>query len=390
MLDYFSDYSWNLALSMALDAGANMDEIDRACRDLRGVRDGQQDAQRFFHAWAGAARRLAEAAARDEADGHRLSAAEKFRRACVMYITAERIPEHTWEPRKAAYDELLRTFAKYVELSGADCEKVQVPYGDSHIPGLLVGARTLASPAPCVVHFNGLDGVKEYLVLCGLPAALVQRGVAILVVDNPGVGEALRKNGLHNGPDAERPAAACVDYLEGRAEIDPSRIGMMALSLGGYHAPRAAAFEPRFACCVAWGANYDWGKRFRLRVAGTATTQKSVPHYVEHVKWVLGQESVDGCIRVADGFTLEGVLDRVRVPILITHGEDDRQIPVADARRTYDECVNAPRRDLRIYSAAEGGEQHCNIGNMSLTTNDMADWIADVLVRPHPSHRSNQ
>ncbi|GAA5237124.1 prolyl oligopeptidase family serine peptidase [Verticiella sediminum] len=379
MFNYFKVYSWNLALSMALDAGANMDEVDRACRVLRDLEDDQAHANAFFQAWEHGAARLARSAAEDEQAGHRLSAAEKYRRACVMYITAERIPAHDHPPRLAAYDELLRTFAKYVACSGANCEKVAVPFGESFLPALMVSVGTGKAPAPCIVHFNGLDGVKEYLYLCGLPGMLAQRGVSILLVDNPGVGEALRKNGLHNAPEAEIPAGACIDYLSTRVDVDTRRIGMMALSLGGYHAPRATAFEPRFACCVAWGANYDWGKRMRARLAGTYAAQKSVPHYFEHIKWVLGQESVEDCVKVTDRFTLEGVLDRIRVPIYITHGEDDRQIPVTDATRTYEECVNAPSKALRIFSAEEGGEQHCSIGNMSLATNAMADWIADVL-----------
>lgn len=379
MFNYFKVYSWNLALSMALDAGANMDEVDRACRSLRDVEDDQEHANDFFRAWEDGAAKLARAAAVDERAGHRLSAAEKYRRACVMYITAERIPAHDYPPRLAAYDELLKVFAKYVECSGANCEKVSIPFGTSFLPGLMVSVGNDKAPAPCIVHFNGLDGVKEYLYLCGLPAMLAQRKVSILLVDNPGVGEALRKNGLHNAPEAEIPAGACIDYLQSRADIDPKRIGMMALSLGGYHAPRATVFEPRFACCVAWGANHDWGTRFRARIAGTMTAQKSVPHYFEHVKWVLGMDSIEACAEVIDRFTLEGLLDRVRVPVYITHGADDRQIPVTDAHRTFEGCVNAPRRDLRIFTADEGGEQHCSIGNMSLATNAMADWIADVL-----------
>jgi len=379
MLNYFKVYSWNLALSMALDAGANMDEVDRACRALQDVEDDQKHANDFFQAWVDGGAGLARAAEADERAGNLLSAGEKYRRACVMYITGERIPAHDYPPRHAAYDELLRTFAKYVECTGANCEKVRIPFGASFLPGLMVSVGSEANTAPCIVHFNGLDGVKEYLYLCGLPAMLAQRGVSILLVDNPGVGEALRKLDLHNAPDAERPAGACVDYLETRPDVDKARIGMMALSLGGYHAPRATAFEPRFACCVAWGANYDWGKRFRARIEGTYSAQKSVPHYFEHVQWVLGQPTIEDCLTITDHFTLAGVLDRIRVPVYITHGAEDRQIPVDDANRTYAECVNAPERELRIFSAEEGGEQHCSIGNMSLATNAMADWIARVL-----------
>src|SRR3712207_8009884 len=43
------------------------------------------------------------------------------------------------------------------------------------------------------------------------------------------------------------------------------RIGIAGWSLGGYYAPRAAAFEKRFALCVAWGANHNWGAVQRRR-----------------------------------------------------------------------------------------------------------------------------
>ncbi len=383
MLEYFTEYTWNLSLSMALDMGANMDEIDRACRRLRdeGSPSGTDPADDFFQAWVSAAEKLERSGGEDVRSGNHLTAAEKFRRATVMYITAERMPMHTHPARHAAYDRLLACFSRYVELGRVNCERVMVPYGNSVLPALFVRAQG-ASPAPCVVHFNGLDGTKEFLFLSGFPEALSRRGVSTLVVDNPGVGEALRKHGLHNSAEAEVPASACVDYLESRDEVDSARIGMVALSLGGYHAPRATAFESRFKCCVAWGANFDWGARFRKRLSGTGT-QKSVPHLFDHVKWVLGADSVEECAQIADGFSLHGILDRIRVPILITHGEQDRQIPVEDAHATYEACVNSPLRNLRVFTADEGSEQHCGVGNMSLTTDYMADWIGKVL-----SHRT--
>lgn len=379
MLEYFTEYTWNLSLSMALDMGANMDEIDRACRKLRdeGPPAGTDPADAFFEAWIAAAGKLERSALEDEKAGRRLSASEKYRRAAIMYITGERMPMHTNPARHAAYDRLLACFAKYVELGQVNCERVMVPYKGSVLPALFVRAHS-SEPSPCIVHFNGLDGIKEFLFLSGFPEALASRGVSALVVDNPGVGESLRKHGLHNAPEAEIPAAACVDYLETRSDVDAERIGMVALSMGGYHAPRATAFERRFKCCAAWGANHEWATRFRNRVAGKGT-QKSVPHLFEHVKWVLGADSVEECVRIADGFTLNGILDRIHVPILITHGENDRQIPVDDAYATYEGCINSPRRELRIFTAEEGGEQHCSIGNMSLATDYMADWLSEVL-----------
>ena len=73
-----------------------------------------------------------------------------------------------------------------------------------------------------------------------LPGA---RGISTLMVDPPGSGEALRLQGLTSRVDSEAWATACVDYLETRDDVDPTRIGLVGWSLGGYYAPRAAAFE---------------------------------------------------------------------------------------------------------------------------------------------------
>ncbi|WP_037363142.1 alpha/beta hydrolase family protein [Amycolatopsis orientalis] len=379
MLQYFRDYPANLALSMALDMGANMAEIDRACRDLRDHGAGPGLAEAFFEAWAGAGDRLVRAAEADEAAGRRYSAAEKYRRATVMYLTGERMPEHDNPARIAVYDRLLATFGKYVELGEVNCQRVAVPYQGSVLPALWVPASE--AEAPAVVHFNGLDGTKEFLFLSGFGTALNRRGVSVLFVDNPGVGEALRKHGLHNFAEAEIPAGACVDYLEERPDVDADRIGMVALSLGGHHAARATAFEPRFKLGVCWGANYDFAARLRARVSGSGA-QPSVPHLVKHLMWVFGTNSMEECLEATRNFHLRGILDRITQPILITHGEEDQQIPVSEAWSTYEGCVNSSRRELRRFTADEGGEQHCQIGTMSLGTDFMADWIAEVLVKP--------
>ena len=113
-----------------------------------------------------------------------------------------------------------------------------------------------------MVHFDGFDVTKE--IIYGATAEEYRRrGISLLIVDHPGVGAALRLQNLHSTPHTERPAKACVDYLSSRSDVDSDRIGIVALSLGGYYAPRAAAFEKRFKCCVAWGAIFDFGARIR-------------------------------------------------------------------------------------------------------------------------------
>jgi dienelactone hydrolase len=228
-----------------------------------------------------------------------------------------------------------------------------------------------------LVQVNGLDSTKEMKFLVGLPEWLAKRGVASLIVDQPGTGEALRLHGLTARFDSEHWAGPIVDWLETQRHIDPKRIGMEGVSLGGYYCPRAVAFEPRFACGVAWGANHDWRDVQKKRLAREGNFP--VPHYWDHVRWVWGAKDIDEFMAIAENVHLNGVLDRIRVPFLVTHGEKDSQIPVQWAHTTYDQLVNSPGRELKIFDARTGGVQHSSFDNSANAGAYIADWVAEVL-----------
>ena len=163
-------------------------------------------AEKFFESWTALGAKLKRLAAADEARGRLLSAAAKYRRAFIYYIQAERMQGPDFAPRKEAYREALDCFSRFLKHTRGNCRRVEVPYLDTALPALLVGAQNDGGQTPCMVHFDGLDVTKEIVYLLGIPDALAARGIATLVVDNPGVGESLRLKGLHNGPDAEVPA----------------------------------------------------------------------------------------------------------------------------------------------------------------------------------------
>jgi pimeloyl-ACP methyl ester carboxylesterase len=381
MFEYFEDnYVWNMAVNLALAMGGSIGDIDDASRPLRPVsrtRD-HSAAEKFFEAWTGLAKKLKRLAAADEARGRLLSAGAKYRRAAIYFIQAERMQRPDFAPRKQAFGEALDCFSHFTTLTKQNCRRVEIPYQDTTLPALFVGAQAAGHDAPCMVHFDGLDVTKEIIYLLGVPEALAARGVATLVVDNPGVGESLRLKGLANFPEAEIPAKAAVDFLQAMPGIDGERIGMMALSLGGYHAPRAAAFEPRFKCCVAWGANYDWGETQRARYE-TRGTSLPIPHYWDHVAWVFGKSSVEEVIAVSEKLSLKGILHRITCPILVVHGEHDRQIPLAQARAIIADCVSSPRAELHVQTLADGGAEHCGVDNVALTRETICDWVAEAL-----------
>jgi dienelactone hydrolase len=177
--------------------------------------------------------------------------------------------------------------------------------------------------------------------------------------------------------DSEHWASHVVDWLETRSDVDAKRIGLEGVSLGGYYCPRAVAFEPRFACGVVWGANHDWRdvQKRRLEKEGSFP----VPHYWAHVCWVWGAKDMDEFMAIAENVHLDGVLDRIKVPFLVTHGEKDSQIPLKWAQRTYEQLVNSPKRELKIFTEREGGVQHSSFDNSINAGHYIADWIAETL-----------
>jgi pimeloyl-ACP methyl ester carboxylesterase len=381
MFEYFEgNYVWNMAVNLALAMGGSIGDIDDASRSLREVANSRDHvaAEKFFAAWTELGEKVKRLAAADEARGRLLSAGAKYRRATTYFIQAERMQRPDFALRKEAFTEALDCFSRFVALTRQNCRRIEIPYKDTALPALLVGVQEAHGAMPCMVHFDGLDVTKEIIYLLGIPEALAARGVATLVVDNPGVGESLRLRRLANFPEAEIPASAALDFLQTTPGIDRERIGIMALSLGGYHAPRAAAFEPRFKCCVAWGANYDWGETQRARYA-TGNQSLPVPHYWDHVGWVFGKSSIEEVIAVSERLSLRGILDRITCPILVVHGEHDRQIPLAQARALVAECVSSPKAELHIQTVADGGAEHCGLDNVALTYETICDWVAEVL-----------
>jgi dienelactone hydrolase len=380
MFRYFpTNYVWDLSVNLAMEMGARIGEIEEMCAPLQeAAKQPDDDGTRAFReGWVKKADSLSELAREDEARGRLLSAGEKYRRAAIYLITAERMLAHDAPGRIDLYQRSLDTFDKGVALRGDNCERVSIPYGDSHLSGLLVKAGPAETRSPLLVQVNGLDSTKEMKYLVGLPAWLAARGVSSLIVDQPGTGEALRLQGLHAVYNSEAWASRIVDWLENCAEVDPKRIGMEGVSLGGYYCPRAVAFEPRFACGVVWGANHDWRdvQKKRLQREGNFP----VPHYWKHVCWVWGAKDIDDFMRIAENVHLDGVIERIKVPFLVTHGEKDSQIPVAWAHRTYEQLINSPKRELKIFTGREGGVQHSSFDNSINAGHYIADWVAETL-----------
>ena len=270
---YFpNNYRWSMGLLICLSGapwvGIEIDEVNRVGRALKD-KVGDDDA--WFEEWTRMGDKIETRGRSALAAGHKRSAASCFMRATRYYQTGERFVHPRSQRSMDVYAKSVKIFQEAAAIFGRPrVEPVEVPYENTSLPALLVHPDPAVAgtrPAPAKVFLVGFDVTKELQYGYGIPE-LAARGVGCLIVDGPGNGESVRFRNLPLIAETERYATPAYEYMAGRKEFDPKRIGVMALSLGGYYAPRAGSLEQRFACCVAWGAMWDfhetWRRRLRL------------------------------------------------------------------------------------------------------------------------------
>ena len=378
LFEPFPNYVWNLSVSIALENGGRIGEIVDIIEPLKAKAQAGEDAgtQDFMVEWVKMADKLSGLADEDIAAGRMFSAGNKLKRSAIYYQTGERMQAHGSPGRTETYDKAIKNFLRGCELAGDPVTRVEIPYEGKTISGIFHHAGG-SEPKPCVVYCNGLDSMKEMLWMGGIPYALEKRGIHTLCVDQPGTGEALRLADLPATPHSEKWASKWVDWLETQPHVKSDAIGMTGISLGGHYAPRAVAYEPRFASGAAWGANHNWHEVQYKRMKREG--ENPVPHYWSHVFWVFGASDMDDFIEKTKDMDLNGHMDRIKVPFLVTHGVNDRQISPDYANQTYDQLVNSPRRELKWFTPREGGVEHVGADNHAFAIDYIADWFAETL-----------
>ena len=378
LFEPFPNYVWNLSVSIAVENGGKLGEIVDIINELKDKAEAGEDAgtEDFMKAWVRMADNLVELGEEDLALGREFSAGNKFKRSAIYYQTGERMQKHGSKDREVTYRKAIDNFLRAMKYTKEPVEKITIPYKGKEIAGLFHKAP-VDGPAPCVVYCNGLDSMKEMLWMGGFPKALAQRGIHSICVDQPGTGEALRLHDLPATPHSEEWASAWVDYLESRDDVDNASIGMTGISLGGHFAPRAVAYEPRFASGAAWGANHNWREVQDKRIKREG--ENPVPHYWGHVFWVFGAKDMDDFLEKTKDMNLNGHMDRIKVPFLVTHGVQDRQISKDYAQQAYGQLINSPRRELKWFTPREGGVEHVGADNHAFAIDYIADWFAETL-----------
>lgn len=292
------------------------------------------------------------------ASGYTLSAGEHLTTAGVCYHFAKFLFVNDLEQMRAAHERAIACRNEALKHLRPRGERVAVPYEGKQLYGNL-RLPAGAPRSPIVVMCMGLDSAKEEME--SYERLFLDRGLATFAFDGPGQGEAEYDFAIRG--DYEVPVAAVLDHLRTRREIDPQRIGLWGVSLGGYYAPRAAAFEKRIKACIGLSGPYDMGECWDELTGLTRAAFRARSHAA----------SDEEARAKAASLSLKGVATNITCPLLLVTGKLDRLVPWQHTERLAREA-RGPVQTLII----EDGNHVANNRGYRYRP-QCADWMAAQL-----------
>jgi dienelactone hydrolase len=383
------------ALSRIIYGGADLGEcVSTVARFADGT------AEDWYREWTKTAERVFAIARACEENGHLISAREAYFRAATYY-QASYFPLFgaPIDPRLVdAFERETDAFHRAARLNDFPIEALEVPFESRSLPAYLLAPAADGAKRPTILHVNGYDGNIQEMYFAHGPAA-VRRGYNCLLLDGPGQGRNLIRDGVPMRPDWECVVRAAVDYLLARPEIDPKQIVLAGWSFGGFLAPRAAAFETRIAALVADPGQWDQKPdllMFQLPQdvidrfpdvdpAAFAPVENHLRSenadammrwkIIQRGFWVHGVKSLYDLVRELNRFEISNVADRISCPTLLTMVEGD---PVSAKAETLRSALKCPATLVR-FTEAEGSGGHCEALARSLYHQRVFDWLDDTL-----------
>jgi len=254
---------------------------------------------------------------------------------------------------------------------GLPSERFAVPYGGATLPGHFFRAGD--PTAPTILVIGGADTCHEDRFL-SQGRHYLERGYNVALIDLPGQG-ATPADGLFWEPDTEKPVGAVIDALVERHGVDPSRLALLGMSLGGYFAARSAAEEPRLAAVIATPVLSDPVELFRAAIGSHTHPSEAARKNMDVLMWKGGTEDLQSLARKWEGKSADPA--KVRMPFLSVLGTQEGGVWQAQTR-AWSDRVTSPGSRLLILGPETGADAHCQGNNPLRLTQEVDAWLGDL------------
>ncbi|KAG4274471.1 hypothetical protein FPRO04_09429 [Fusarium proliferatum] len=369
--------------------GADLAEVIAICSRIP---PGDEDS--WLQEWRAAGDRAASNAKQSLASNNKPSARDAFLRASNYYRTAEFFRrENPFQDilSKTLADLSSKMFYSAAELMTHVTEKISIPYEGTTIPGTLIRLDKSDQPRPTIVVNGGFDNPREELGYA-VAAAALDLAFNVVCFDGPGQGETLREQNIVFRPDWEKVITPVIDYVLSQRYVDKNKLVIMGVSMGGYLVARAAAFEHRAAAIVVNDGVYDFASAFRKETPAIGkflvkhgwdgimnTLMRLYMRWDTGFKWAIlnsqwafGVSSEADVLRVVEDYTLEGIVDKIKTPILVLDAPDDHFLK-GQPRELFQRL--ACEKEFVGMTLDEGASAHCHMGSGSRLNQVIFDYL---------------
>ena len=292
--------------------------------------------------------------------------------------------------------EKIPTRKRFIDLL---CEKYEidkgnrfaVPYQDGDARGLLPGYFFAHDrPRGTVVINGGYDSYIEEFY----PLVLYFReaGYNIVCFEGPGQGGALLESGLILTHEWHKPVKAVLDYFK------LEDVTLVGISFGACLAMRAAALEPRIKRVVAYDVFFDWldttcqklkpiapllmlllnsraSRLFNIVLNGIMNRSPLFDWATHQALLVLGVSTPYEVFQQSRHYTTRDISPQIRQDVLLLAGTEDHIVPLSHFHEQMRILSNARSVTARLFTIAEQAQNHCQVGNLRLAVDYIANWI---------------
>lgn len=288
--------------------------------------------------------------------------------------------------KEEMYKKAIESFHKIIDLD-KNIRIEYVPYKNMSMKTFIFSCE---KPISDLVIFGGYDSFIEEFYLS--VKNLTNAGYNIYLFEGPGQGETLKK-GLDFEPFWENPTGALLDYFQLKD------VCMIGISWGGYLALRSAAYDRRISKVVAYDVLYDGFDcmispfpkaikmlvRFLFRIKAKTIVNAIIKKIMIKnlmLNWAVSQgQYITGAKCPYDFYmhlmqhSLKGIMANITCDVLLLAGENDHYIPKKHFSILMNGITEAKSLTGKMFTEAEGGAEHCQIGDHQLATDYILNWL---------------
>ena len=194
--------------------------------------------------------------------------------------------------------------------------------------------------------------------------------------------------------DWEKVITPVVNYVLKLENIKKEKIVLMGMSMGGYLAPRAVAFEKRISACIANGGILDFSQIYTQSMpANVLSWVSSAPERFNSVVSMAMKKSLfvswginNGMLRFGVNtpadlikhvreYSLKGVAEKISCPVLVVDSEGETFLK-GQAQKLYDMLKS--QKDFMLFTRKEAAQAHCQQGASAVSNERIFNWLDEL------------